>query len=547
MRLSWSIILVLPSVIAAPQVKLGKTTLIGRDITPFRQEFFGGIPFTEPPVGRLRLKPPVLKTSLSVPTFDASSFGLACMQTGVSAEKMSEDCLTINVLRPAGTPANASLPVMAWVYGGSFTHGDASIYNASAIVAQSAIRGTPIVYVNFNYRLGPLGFPQGREADNRGALNLALKDQLAALEWIQCNIGLFGGDKSKVTVFGESAGAISLAILFLNSPIQRLARAAIFESGSAATSMNFDAERREGNWQAFVAAVPQCASFAGTTNSFACLQSVTNSSVLLQAAQTAAVVSGEEFPWDPTIDGPGGLMPDIPSRLFAKGKFARLPFISGTNLDEGTVFSPSNVNSTEQVRQAIIASFTPSPLGPESLSNAADRLLELYPDVPALGSPFGTGNETFGLSSQFKRIAALQGDLGFHSQRRFWTQTAANAGVKTFGYHFTDPQTGSPQDGVSHGSEVFYVYGALALTGGTPSAIKLSSVMIDYWVSFATSLDPNDGKGNPRPNWEQYTPKNKAVIQLNGANTTMIPDTYREEQISFINSIPLVFHHRRSL
>jgi len=401
--------------------------------------------------------------------------------------------------------------------------------------------------VNFNYRLGPLGFPQGQEAADRGSLNLALRDQLAALQWIQHNIGIFGGDKSKVTVFGESAGAISLAILFLNSPIQTLARAAIFESGSAATSMNFDATRREGNWQAFVAAVPQCASTANTRRTFACLQTVTNSTVLLQAAAIASAASGEEFPWDPTIDGPGGLMPDIPSLLFARGKFARLPFISGTNLDEGTVFVPTDINSTQEIRDFIIAQFTPSPLGPQSLSSAADRLLQLYPDIPALGSPFGTGNETFGLSSQYKRVSALAGDISFQSQRRLWMQTAANAGVKTFGYLFTDPQTGNPPAGVSHGSEVLYVYGGVALVGGTPSAIKLSTIMIDYWLSFATCLDPNDGHGNPRPHWAQFTPKNKAVIQLNGLNTTMIPDTYREQQISFINSIPLVFHHRRAI
>jgi acetylcholinesterase len=106
------------------------------------------------------------------------------------------------------------------------------------------LKGTPVIYVNFNYRLGPLGFPQGQEADNRGSLNLALKDQLTALEWVQLNIGTFGGDKTKVivalldleqfnsppvqvTVFGESAGSIMTSILFLNSPIQSLARAAV--------------------------------------------------------------------------------------------------------------------------------------------------------------------------------------------------------------------------------------------------------------------------------------------------------------------------------
>jgi acetylcholinesterase len=102
-----------------------------------------------------------------------------------------------------------------------------STYNGSAIVAEAAIRGTPVIYVNFNYRVGPLGFPQGSEAAERGALNLGLKDQLVALEWVQANIGAFGGDKTKVTVFGESAGAESIAIHMLQPSFVKLARAAV--------------------------------------------------------------------------------------------------------------------------------------------------------------------------------------------------------------------------------------------------------------------------------------------------------------------------------
>ena len=144
---------------------------------------------------------------------------------------MSEDCLTINVFRPRGLPSASRLPVMAWIYGGGFigtlslglpkakltrflTEGSSSIYNASLILAQSIsrvsyfgsvelalillLKGTPIVYASFNYRLGPFGFPTGTDAENNLAFNLGLKDQLAALEWIQANIGAFGGDKTKV-------------------------------------------------------------------------------------------------------------------------------------------------------------------------------------------------------------------------------------------------------------------------------------------------------------------------------------------------------------
>jgi carboxylesterase type B len=333
------------------------------------------------------------------------------------------------------------------------------------------------------------------------------------------------------------------ASLFLNSPIEKLARAAIFESGSAATFLTFNAERRQVDWENFVGGVPSCASLANSSNTFSCLQNA-DTSEIFEGLLSGLELAPEEFGFGPTIDGPGGLYPDIPSRLFAKNQFAKLPFIAGTNLDEGTIFTPKFLNSEELVHESIIANFTPpvSGVSAQDLEAAAEKLLQLYPNDPSLGSPFGTGNQTFGLSPVFKQAAALNGDISFQSQRRFWIQTASKAGVKTFGYLFTQPQPSvSPVNGVEHGSEVLFVYGAPP--DQSASARNLSTIMIDYWVSFATSLDPNDGKGVPKPNWAQYTPKNQVLMELNANSLGLIPDTYRAEQIGFINSIPAVFHH----
>ncbi|KAJ7314969.1 extracellular triacylglycerol lipase precursor [Mycena albidolilacea] len=527
---------------AAPTIQLGKTTLTGRAIETFEQEFFGAIPYADPPLARKRFKPPVLKPSPDSKTLDASNFGPACLQMDLPLAQMSEDCLTINVLRPAGIAANAKLPVMFWTYGGGFDEGASAIYNGTGIVAQSVARGTPVIYVDFNYRLGPLGFPQGQEADNGGALNLGIKDQLAALEWVQLNIGTFGGDRRKVTLFGESAGSIMTSILFLNSPLTSLARAAILQSGSQATLALFTPERNQADWQNFVAGVSSCASTAFSGSSFACLRAA-NTTDLLAGFAAALAQTTNIFPWVAVIDGHGGLIPDLPSVLFKRGQFARLPFIAGTNQDEGTLFTPPSINSTDEVNAFTTGVFSP-PVSQASLESSILTLLQLYPDNPALGSPFNTGNSTFGLSSQFKRSAAINGDVAFHSQRRFWADTAANAGVPTFGYLFTQPQLPAvvpPFLGVSHGSEIPYVYGTP--TDTSPSAILISRLMTDYWVSFATSLTPNDGLGFPRPEWTQYTSKNKVVIQLNGANTTMISDDFREEQMAFMNSDPVIFRH----
>ncbi|KAJ7122393.1 Alpha/Beta hydrolase protein [Mycena epipterygia] len=174
------------------------------------------------------------------------------------------------------------------------------------------------------------------------------------------------------------------------------------------------------------------------------------------------------------------------------------------------------------------------------MDNATDKLLQVYPDIPALGSPFNTENQLFGFSSQWKRASAVVGDLMFHSQRRLWMQTAANSTVKTFGYLFTQPQPSFPPElGVPHTSGIPYIYGDP--TNPTAADNLLSRMMIDYWVSFATSLDPNDGLGFPRPEWLQFTPGNEVVMQLNGDNATMIPDDFRKEQIAFIDANPEIW------
>ncbi|KAJ7878004.1 extracellular triacylglycerol lipase precursor [Mycena olivaceomarginata] len=474
-----SLVLRLVFVDASPMIQLGRTTLVG--------QFFGNIPYAESPLANLRFKAPVLKSSLNAASFNATEYGPACLQvaTGLALNQMSEDCLTINI------------------YGGGFVGGQASTANASLIVAQSVARGTPIIFINFNYRLGPLGFPQGQEAGASGAVNLGIKDQFAALQWVQLHIESFGGDKDKVTLFGQSAGSIMMSIQYLNPSICDLARAAIFESGYQGTTPLFPPAR---------GGVPSCSNISTSGSTFECLAKA-NTTEILQGFASASSESTHFNPWPPVIDGPGGLIPDLPSVLFKRGQFARLPFIAGTVKDEGTTFVPQTVNSTEELYELALSLFSPSS-SPTTLQDSIQTLLQLYPDIPALGSPFDTGNETFGLNSQFKRAAAIVGDSDFQSQRRFWMDTAANAGP-------TFP---------SALGELAYVYGKPSDTSS--SSEQLNWIMTDYWVSYVANLTPNDGLGVPhKPEWTQFTPKNKTLIQLDGLNLTMIPDTYRAGNI----------------
>ncbi|KAF9531109.1 esterase 1 [Crepidotus variabilis] len=530
--------------LAAPEVNVGSTKVTGRSLDLFQQEFFGGIPYAEPPVGSLRFQPPSPKT-VSGDTFDASQYGKGCLQAQGQLDQESEDCLTVNIIRPAGVSQISKLPVLFWTYGGSFVNGNSSFYNGSGIVARSVQRGTPIIYVNFNYRLGPLGFPQGQEVSDNGVLNLGQKDQLTALQWIQGNIEAFGGDNSKVIASGESAGAIMTSIQMLNPDFSKVARGAILESGGPASTAELPGAAKQAVWQNFTGFVSSCASVALSNNTLDCLRKA-NSSEITTAFFKVLQVTGSTPVFDPSMDGPGGHIPDAPSNILASGNFAQIPFISGTNLDEGTLFTPTTVQFNEAAIRQLFVTIIPPQVDAATFNATFDKLLQLYPANDALGSPYGTGNETFGLPAGYKRVAAIQGDISFQSQRRSLSQIASRAGISVYSYLFTQPTPNAPPSlGVFHSSEIAYVYGKP--TDTTASGLALSAAIVDYWMSFVTSLDPNDGKGSNRTQWPQYTPQNEVLLQLNANDTKTIPDTYRQEQIDFINSNPPSFRHRRAL
>lgn len=529
--------------VTAAVVKLGKTTILGRDLTIAGQEFFGGIPYAEPPIGDLRFRPPVPKLELDTSIYEARDYGPGCIQPSTDPALFSEDCLTINVWRPSRIPSGHLVPVMAWFYGGGFAMASASDYNGTHIVKRSTKRGTPIIYVNFNYRIGPFGFPQGREAVENNALNFGLKDQLVALEWIQHNIVHFGGDRSKVTVFGISAGAVSIAIHQLRPEFVRSARAMILQSGSAASPTITYGQIREKEFADFISGIPACAPSAGSGHAISCLRS-TNSSVeeLSTAVSLAYASSDEMFPFVPNLDGPDGVYPTVASKVLRSGNYARIPFISGTTLDEGTFVPDLNVGANI-TQQWLISNYTPIVLRDHEhskLARVVKTLLRLYPEYS--GSPFNSETSTFGLAGDFKRISAIFGDLLFQSQRRLLQEITAKHNLPSYGYLFTDRRSDIPPVyGIAHASEKPYVYGNYV--NFTTDSQVLSEHIMDYWISFATSLNPNDGKGAERPFWPQYNMRNKILLQLDGINTTEIPDTFRQLQLSFMNAKALLFHH----
>ncbi|KAL1702609.1 Alpha/Beta hydrolase protein [Schizophyllum commune] len=404
------------------------------------------------------------------------------------------------------------MPVLFWIYGGGFYQGSTSQYNMTNLVEQSVERGTPVTVVASNYRVGPLGFPQGNEAQDDGVLNLGILDAKVALEWAQENIGAFGGDDSK-----------------------------ILESGWAATLPLKYPTDNEDAWRSFVRGIPDCVSTIDNSTTLDCLRGLDNSNALLANINPQDAYEASLFPFGPVIDGPGGVVPDLPSTLYAQGNYTLLPTISGNVLDEGTLFVPNPYANltTDTIVDVLIKNFSTPLIDAEVFSSSISKVVSLYPEDPSVGSPYGSGNETFGLHPGYKRIASLVGDINFDALRRGWAQMSASAGVPTYNFIFSQRQPGySPTLGVPHGSNYAFQFGT-----EEPEDPTLATALMQYWLSFATSLDPNDGLGTERPNWPVYDADNEVLLRLQDDNITTIPDDYRKEQIDFVLENPLVFHH----
>jgi acetylcholinesterase len=217
-------------------------------------------------------------------------------------------------------------------------------------------------------------------------------------------------------------------------------------------------------------------------------------------------------------------------------------------------------------------------------NQAIDGLLLQYPDNPALGSPFGTGNETFGRPAALKRGAAMAGDMLFQSQVRAWLGATSRCGVKVYGYHFTDPQLSGPFGGslafpihyyttillisriVHHAAELPYIFGptpGLTTFPTPPGLSTLSPIMQDYWLSFVSTLNPNDGKGSTRssnrnsrplleltplafvgPTWPLYTQPGLQRLELKSSGIVPVKDDFRKDQIAYITANSQAFFNR---
>ncbi|KAK0744306.1 Alpha/Beta hydrolase protein [Apiosordaria backusii] len=448
--------------------------------------------------------------------------------------EMSEDCLYINVIRPAGVDENAQLPVAVWIHGGGLTMGGSADrrYNLSFIVENSVELGTPIIAVSFNYRMAAFGFLSGPEVEASGATNLGFRDQRHALWWIKENIAAFGGDPDKVTLWGESAGAVSInAQLFaFNGRDDGLFRAAVVQSGFGGALHRYpgglnNTSVASVNYKKLVQAT-SCASTYGTPASLQCLRDLPLSELMAVLNNRALNVAI----WVPAMDG--DFIADYPSRQSRDGRFPKVPVLVGQNTDEGASFGANRsatagpINTDEEMAESV----TRVLFGPNhpNLDSLVRELLYLYPDIQAVGIPSldkypvikpGSPEAAF-LGLQYRRSTAIYGDWMETYQLRRGLIAWSKHGVPAWNYRFDVTNVGVPgYQSAAHFQEIPYVFCNLDGVGyarnpfeGAPGSYKtLAKVMSNTWVRFFVSMDPTAGSGGWRQDsrpvqWPRYDP-----------------------------------------
>ncbi|MCP2014186.1 para-nitrobenzyl esterase [Deinococcus sp. HSC-46F16] len=455
------------------QVRTG--TLVGREASGVR--LWQGIPYAAPPVGDRRWRAPQ-PPAIWVGERDASRPGNVCLQRsalGDGPTRGSEDCLYLNVHAPSGA---SRAPVMVWIHGGSFRSGAGSDYDARVLAREQGA-----VVVTINYRLGPLGFLAAPGlVDSRGAGNYGLLDQQAALRWVRENIAAFGGDPANVTVFGESAGGMSICDQLASPGAAGLFDKAMIQSGPCTPEIVLSP---------LADALKTGAAFARTVGcpdaGAACLRAVPAERLL------TAETPGLTFVAFPPVYG-DGVLPRSPQEVFASGEFIRVPTLIGTNLDEGTLFVAPFGRGGQDLPVWQYWLLVGQLEGWDAL-----RVLFNYPtrDYP-----------TVGLTA-----AALVTDGVFACPSSDIARDLARL-TPVYAYEFRDrdapsflkPSAAIPDYGAYHAGELVSVFGT-PLTGlaspaqFTPAQADLARTLRAYWGNFARTGNPN---GTGLPLWQPF-------------------------------------------
>ncbi len=466
-----SVVALIPALAAAQPVAFTENGKVTGQVAGLVDEFLG-IRYAAPPVNERRWQPPQpMPQALFNKT--ATNFGSNCAQLASPFGRAStvEDCLYLNVY----TPTNARrvgakpLPVMVWIHGGAFVTGESNDYDPTRLIEIG-----DVIVVTINYRLGFLGFlaESGLDAEGHVAANYGLQDQQFAFDWVKRNIAGFGGDASRVTMFGESAGGLSVLTNLISPTAYGLFSRAIVESGAYALTLpTLSAAEATGDG---VASALGCA--VGDT---VCLRAAPISAILAQQATVALSVT-------PIIDGT--TVPQSVNTAFKTGQFIRTPLLNGSNHDEGRLFVPQDA--------ALTAAQYPA-----ALAQVFGTALE-----PAVANKYPLAN----YSQPVLALASALGDALFSCTARQVDRWAARY-VPVYAYEFNDenaPEGSLPPTtypfGATHATELQFLFklpelpGTPALTG---KEIRLSDTMVRYWTDFARAPSPDRGGV---PFWQPY-------------------------------------------
>ena len=453
---------------------------------------FKGIPFAAPPVGELRWKAPQpVKPWSGVK--DASTYGPSCMQDATMARVFgappatSEDCLYLNVWTPAKS-ASESLPVMVWIYGGGFTGGQTSApaYDGTRLAQKG------VVMVSVAYRVGVFGFlahPDLSRESGKGSGNYGLQDQIAGLQWVKANIAKFGGNPNRVTIFGESAGGISVSMLAASPAAKGLFQGAISESGGHFGGARF---ANEGGLTTPSLGVAEA-------NGKRFLEKVGASDI--EAARKiaadklqAAVGPGLASYW-PVFDG--DVLPSDQYELYQAKRFNDTPILVGTNSDEGGLFVQGG-STPARFEQYVRDNF----------GKGADAILAAYPHA------------TDADAAKAGRDLMRESTFAWHTWA--WAMLQAEKGKSKAYVYYYDHRTPQQPNGAGHGAEIGYVFGTIAAmpslsatpaTPPRPEDNTLSELVMNYWTNFAKRFDPN---GAGLPQWPAFSSADQRVMFFDG-------------------------------
>jgi para-nitrobenzyl esterase len=382
-----------------------------------------------------------------------------------------EDCLTLNVWRPANVPAGTTLPIMVFIHGGGNVVGSAGETNAAGTrtydASRLASRGN-VVVVTIQYRIGPLGWlaHPALEAEPGGSLNLAMLDQIAALRWVQRNAGAFRGDPARVTLFGESAGAVNTCALLASPLAAGLFSRAAIESGSCLSTQTAVVAREQGGRFAMAT---NCAAAPDPAR---CMRDLPVDAVL-RALPAPVSISGLDAAmtarWGPVVAAP--TLPDRPYDAMLAGRQNRVPLMIGHNSEEVGLTVPA-IPTEAAYRQAL------TNLGGAML---AQSVLTAYP-VARYGTP---------------RNALVQAltDARFGCQARAAARAHLRGGAAVWRYLFAQPyESGAPTIralGAWHGLELAYVFQNID-RAPMPAAndLTVERAVLGYWTRFAATGNP---------------------------------------------------------